>query len=207
MTVAGTPSSATDPGSSSGSNNKLLVLGLVVATVVVAWWWMSHKKKPDNSPVVRQQDISHSEAAVGAYLMDAPLKDALLATIDRSVPVSMVAAKIPAQYTDDEATGVCKYVLHRVNIQGEPQPPRLHLIAVDSVLKTSDVYKVVFFDMAFNVHDAKTRTGIKLFASVVVVPSGKTYIRELRPYDKDLSTMTDSAAGIEKLGYATYIPA
>ena len=193
-------------GSGAPSTNKLLILGIVAAATVVVWWWLSNKKKPDRSPAVLEQDISKSETAVNSYLMDTPLKDALLAAVDRTVPVSMVAAKIPAEYTDEEATGVCKYVLHRVNRQVEPLPPRLHLINVDSVLKTSDVYKVVFFDVAFNVHDAATRTGIKLFASVIIVPSGKTYIRELRPYDKELSSMVDSETAVQKTEYAPYTP-
>jgi hypothetical protein len=127
------------------------------------------------------------------------LAEAMLASIDVNIPAQLVGA--PAIATDSdpqESLALAKAVTERVTSRAAPGTVNLSVTNVDSVAKTSDAYKTVFYELMFNAYEAVTNVGVKLFATLII-PASKTgtmYIHTLRTADLGLSGPADAGDGL-----------
>jgi hypothetical protein len=125
------------------------------------------------------------------------LATAIAASIDAEIPAKLVGA--PTAVTDsdpEESAALARAVVERVNANSGPDV-YLTLTNVDSVAKTSDAYKTVFYDIVFNAYEVRTNVGVRLFASLVIpaTTTGTMYVRELRAAERGLHGPADAGDG------------
>ena len=126
------------------------------------------------------------------------LAAAIAASIDSAIPAKLIGAPTIAADSDpEESAALARAVVQRVNSVAHAESVQLSLTAVDSVAKTSDAYKTVFYDIVFNAYEVVSNIGIRMFASLVIpaTASGTMYVRALRTADLGLDGPADAGDG------------
>jgi hypothetical protein len=146
----------------------------------------SHGKRVD----AKQQQLNPA--------LPATLAAAMAASVDAVIPAKLIGA--PAVVTDsdpEESMELARAVVNRVNAVAQVGSVHLSLTNVDSVAKTSDAYKTVFYDIVFNAYEVVTNVGVRIFASLVIpaTKAGTMYVRELRTADMGLDGPVDAGDG------------
>jgi hypothetical protein len=122
------------------------------------------------------------------------LQALLASVVDVDIPATEVTSGEIVGYTDDEVRTIVSNVLERTNGRGGGKWD-LRLVAIDSVRKTVDPYKVLLYELTFLVYIPVQNVGVKLAASVVVPPTNAMFLKSLRTFDPPTLPENDHPRG------------
>lgn len=176
---------------------------LVALLALLGIWafYVRDKNIPDDP--LKPAKSTANNATAGATEAQNPalpktLAAALAASVDATIPAKLVGAPTIATDSDpEESAALARAVVQRVNSVADPASVQVSLTTVDSVTKTSDAYKTVFYDIVFNAYEVVTNIGVRIFASLVIpaTTTGTMYVRTLRTADLGLDGPADAGDG------------
>jgi hypothetical protein len=177
---------------------------------VLAFIWSTHPPAPvkaDPSALVPNVEAERSIAAmIKGKTMPADIAQILQMALDTNIPVNtLMTQTTPMEYTEVEVRDVMTTVAHRISVvlKNAGVGLRLSIVHTDSVAKSIDVYKTLFYDIVVSVYEAAHNVSLKLSIRVLQTAKGDYYIEKIRPWSMHDEGLKN---GSSPCLYAQYIP-
>lgn len=178
--------------------------------IVLAFVWSTYQPVPveaDPTALVPNAEAEKSIAIMTrGNTMSADIAKVLQMALDSDIPVNTLMTQTTSmEYTEADVRDVMTFVAGRISntLKNAHIGLRLSIVHTDSVAKSIDVYKTLFYDVVVSMYEAAHNVSLKLSIKILQTTKGDYYLEKIRPWSMhDEGLRNESSPCL----YASYTP-